>query len=105
MYPIVAAGVFLAGLALLLTVSNEGTRRSHDEWFAYWVNLKGQQSELERRKAELYHCLQLPGLSPEDKRVGHQHLAALKQQSIVLRQKKDEAYHNWKEHRRQLTGK
>ena len=105
MHPIVAAGAFLAGLALLLAVSSDSTKRSHDEWFAYWVSLKSQQSELERRKADLYRCLQLPGLSPEERRIGHEHLAALKRQSIILMQKKEEAYHNLQEHRRRLTSR
>jgi hypothetical protein len=104
MHPILAAGAFLAGLALLLAVSGGSTKRSHDEWFAHWLSLKEKQTELERRKADLYRCLQLPGLSPEERIIGHQYLAELKQQSIVLRQKKAEAHHKWQENRRRLTG-
>jgi len=98
---LVGVGLFLVGLALIGD-SKKGAKRSHDQWFDRWVMLKGKLGELQGHKNELYQSLKSGNLSKEEKRKGHEHLAALKRESQRLRALKEEAHREWQASRSRL---
>ena len=104
MNPILAAGLFLAGVAFFLSQcdSKAGVKRSHDEWFSRWLTLKNMHSELEQHKRALYSHLKSNALTRSEKKEGHQQLARLKEESVRLREMKHNAHNQWRAYRTSL---